>query len=92
MTLTLEMIGEILADMESGISSLEMRQPNLSYIKEDIEELKKKLDNLVQPEWTGKQWDIVEQILSEVRGWRQKHAETLLVADKAKKALKDEPF
>lgn len=78
-------IGEILAEFESHISYLEMSQPNLSYVNEDIEEIKKKLDNVIQPEWTKKQWDIVQQLQAEVRGWRQKHAEMMLALDKRKK-------
>ena len=30
-----------------------------------------------QPEWTKKQWDVVDQLLYEVRGWREKHARIL---------------
>ena len=90
--MTLEMIGEMIADLDDRVRLLELSQPNLSYIKEDIEELKKKLDSLIQPEWTMKQWGMIRQLQAEVRGWRQKHAETLLVVDKAKKQAKDEPF
>ena len=41
-----------------------------------------------QPAWTGGQWDKVQQLQSEVQGWRQKHAETLLAIDKLVKAKK----
>ena len=86
--MTLGMIGEILADMESRISLLENSQSNLSYIKEDIDNLTKRVDNIVQPQWTGKQWDKIQQLQSEVEGWRQKHAEALLAIDKQKKLEK----
>lgn len=35
-----------------------------------------------EPLWTARQWDSVEQLKSEVRSWRKKHAETLLAIDK----------
>lgn len=43
---------------------------------------------LPKPEWTGRQWDKVQQLQSEVEGWRQKHSETMLALDKLTKKIK----
>jgi len=82
---TFEELGDIVAELENRVALLEYSQPNLSYIKEDIEELKKELDSLIQPAWSKKQWDKVQQLQSEVMGWRQKHSEALLAIDKLTK-------
>lgn len=50
-----------------------------------LEDIRNKAPEL---EWNGKQWDIVQQIQSELRGWREKHAEMLLKLDKLNKKLK----
>lgn len=34
-----------------------------------------------EPEWTVRQWDMVNQIRAEVIHWRKQHAETLLEVD-----------
>lgn len=36
---------------------------------------------LPTPAWDKKQWDTVQQLQAEVRGWRQKHAEALKEID-----------
>lgn len=41
-------------------------------------------ESVIQPEWTNRQWDKVQQLESEVVGWREKHATTLLEIDKLK--------
>ncbi len=38
-----------------------------------------------EPLWTARQWDSVEQLKSEVTGWRKKHAEMLLKLDQLTK-------
>ena len=50
---------------------------NLPYLKEERPD-----ESLPEPEWTKKQWGYVQQIKSEVVGWRQKHAELQLAIDK----------
>ena len=40
-----------------------------------------------EPEWTQKQGDTVQQLKSEVVGWRQKHALALLEIDSLKALL-----
>ncbi len=35
-----------------------------------------------EPEWTSRQWDMVQQLRSEVTGWRKNHAEMMLAVDK----------
>ncbi len=45
----------------------------------------RELETIKEPiieNWSNKQWDYVEQIKSEVTGWRQKHAEMMLKFDK----------
>lgn len=81
-------ICEAIADLDDRMRLLEMSQPNLSDIEEGIEELKGKLASLFQPEWLERQWDMVQQLQAEVRGWRQKHAEVLLVIDQFTKKVK----
>ena len=38
-----------------------------------------------EPVWLIKQWDKVQQLQSEVQGWRQKHAEMMVALDKLQK-------
>ena len=45
-----------------------------------------------QPEPTRGQWDIVNQLRAEVRGWRKKHAEILLAYDKVKSSKKKSQY
>jgi len=45
--------------------------------------LEGRLEPLPQPEWTEKQWDKVQQLQSEVVGWRPKLAKIQLAYDKA---------
>ncbi len=40
--------------------------------------------SLPQPEWSGNQWDIVNQLRSEIRGWREKYNQTLNELEKLK--------
>lgn len=37
---------------------------------------------LLEPVWTRRQYDKVQQLQSEVEGWRQKHAEMMKTLDK----------
>ena len=46
-----------------------------------------RLPDRVEP-WTNRQWDKVQQLESEVVGWREKHAEVLLEIDKQKAKVK----
>ena len=45
-----------------------------------------------EPLWAARQWDSVEQLKSEVRSWRKKHAETLLAIDKLTPKLKKSKY
>ncbi len=45
---------------------------------------------LPQPEWEVRQWDKVQQLQSEIIGWRPKHAEMMLKFDKKRK--EEQPF
>ncbi len=38
-----------------------------------------------EPQWAGKQWDMVTQLRDEVKGWREQHARIMLELDKKKK-------
>ena len=43
---------------------------------------------LPQPQWVGSQWDALNQLKSEVQGWRQKHATMMTELDKLNKKPK----
>lgn len=53
-------------------------------VEEDIKEV------LEAPQWVSGQWDAVDQLKSEVVGWREKHAKALLEIDKLRKLIKPE--
>ncbi len=42
-------------------------------------------DPTPEPAWQKSQWDKVQQLQSEVVGWRQKHSEMMLELDKMRK-------
>ena len=54
-------------------------------------ELEKEKELPEQEKWTSNQWDIVNQLRSELRSWRVKYNETLNELAKYK-AQKEEPF
>ena len=83
-----EELGEVLSEFESRLGVLELSDNGalVHSLEERIKELEKTIEALKIPEWNRKQWDTVEQLQSEVRGWRQKHAELLLALDKRKEA------
>ncbi len=56
-------------------------------IDREIEKLLEIKPPIEQPEWTRKQWDAIQQLRSEVAGWREKHAESLLAIDKLAQQL-----
>ena len=75
--------GETLAELENRISILENSMPNRS-IREIVLEVLKENQPPLETKWVVKQWDTVQQLLSEVRGWRKKHALTLKEVDRLK--------
>ncbi len=44
---------------------------------------------IIEPQWNNRQWDKVQQLESEVRGWRQKHAESLKDIDRLNAKAED---
>jgi len=52
---------------------------------EEILTVEERLDMkpLPQAKWAAKQWDKVQQLQSEVTGWREKHAKIMLAYEKA---------
>ncbi len=41
-----------------------------------------------EPKWSNKQWDYVQQLESEITGWRQKHSEMMKTLDQLAKRPK----
>ena len=42
---------------------------------------------LPELKWVRQQWDVVNQLKSEITGWRKKHADMLVVIDELQKLL-----
>ena len=75
-----EEILDILSEHEDRLGILESRPG--TYSEPPIEKMPE------EPEWTAKQRDMINQLKSEVTGWRKKHAETLLALDKLTAKIK----
>ncbi len=46
----------------------------------------------LEPLWSSRQWDKVQQLQSEVMGWRQKHAEMMMELDKMRKPKRNPKY
>lgn len=75
-------LGEELAEFENRIALIENSMPNH---REEQEERQP------EPEWLVNQWDIVQQLQSEIRGWRTKYNETLNELEKLLKLNEKKP-
>lgn len=70
-----EKLGELLSEWENRFSLIENSLPNSVSPPEPVQ-------NVPEPEWSAKQRDAFLQLKSEVVGWRQKHAEMMVLLEK----------
>ena len=75
-------MGEVLADHENRISFLENCLPPIEAVATiEADDKGGALEGVPELKWLQNQRDVIQQLQSEVRGWRTKHADTLKEID-----------